>query len=233
MHPRRAQPNNQFLVPPQSPTSSALPAKAQLQGFHEEARSAIVSSAPGGGQAPPWVGSRGCCPSATNTSHNLGQVEESHTGFFLKTSFPIERGAWGQSPGIEGTSRCRGRAPAASPDCPSCSLTWTRAPLPGPQFLLCRARGLRASGPWDFPAPLGIHLRPQSPPLAAAATSQENAFKHCAFSFWKRSCRWPPQEALRQPLTFYPRRLPSSHQAAGLSQSCLSKPVPAKRKSIC
>lgn len=55
--------SSQCLLQP--PTSSALPAKAQLQGFHEEAHSATASSAPKGGQAPPWVGTRGCCPRAT------------------------------------------------------------------------------------------------------------------------------------------------------------------------
>lgn len=55
--------SSQCLLQP--PTSSALPAKAQLQGLHEEAHSATASSAPKGGQAPPWVGTRGCCPRAT------------------------------------------------------------------------------------------------------------------------------------------------------------------------
>lgn len=55
--------SSQCLLQP--PTSSALPEKAQLQGLHEEAHSATASSAPKGGQAPPWVGTRGCCPRAT------------------------------------------------------------------------------------------------------------------------------------------------------------------------
>lgn len=110
--------SSQCLLQP--PTSSALPAKAQLQGFHEEAHSATASSAPKGGQAPPWVGTRGCCPRATwgppmrSQTHltTSGRKRNYKQASFSKLAFPY-RVVPGDSPQGQGDIWVQGKSPSS------------------------------------------------------------------------------------------------------------------------
>lgn len=51
----------------------------------------------------------------TDAFPNLGQEGEIPAGLFLKARVSAQRGAWGQSLGVQGTSGCRGGAPSTSP----------------------------------------------------------------------------------------------------------------------
>lgn len=110
--------SSQCLLQP--PTSSALPEKAQLQGLHEEAHSATASSAPKGGQAPPWVGTRGCCPRATwgppmrSQTHltTSGRKRNYKQASFSKLAFPY-RVVPGDSPQGQGDIWVQGKSPSS------------------------------------------------------------------------------------------------------------------------
>lgn len=98
-----------------------------------------------------WAGSRDCSLNttwgpprgSTDAFHNLGQQEEIRAGLFLKTSFPVESGAWGQSLGVQRTPGCRGGAPSANSCSAWCALRSEQGCLPlGLSFPICTARPL-------------------------------------------------------------------------------------------